>query len=204
MGIHRHLFTISLLGFLLSSCLHRVWQDSSSTLDTDASASYRDFLATRPESEINEGVCVATAEALMDHLNARFPEATSPARVVLMMLPPEPKALMPQSLHPDKNVSRGNPCQGWIWHAFVMFNGEIFDPNYTHSPKGVKTYFEEMWATEPHLSQAWIFVGDHAQVLRVRQALSTRGLTSTAQFFERVSQLAPLNVERLIKQSTPD
>lgn len=115
---------------------------------------FREFVAGLQPADLAAGSCVRNStrfyEKLLDaHLD------TSKARLVLVVR--EPDQGMPQPMRPNPAMVRGEKPNFWIWHAFVAYDGIVFDANYLRDGDSIKGYFEKMWSSDRCWKYFWVF-----------------------------------------------
>ncbi len=112
------------------------------------------FRAALQPADLSAGSCVKNATDFYSRLlEAKLD--TSAVRIVLLVR--EPNRGMPNPIVPDPAWVRGEPVKFWIWHAFVIAHGWVFDPNYRKATAPLETYFQTLWGKDPARDQFWVF-----------------------------------------------
>lgn len=127
------------------------------TFPSAAGPILREFIKFRSAlktADLAAGSCVKNATDFYSRLlEAKID--TSAVRIVLVVR--EPNRGMPNPMYPDPAWVRGEPVKFWIWHAFVIAHGWVFDPNYRKATAPLETYFQTLWGKDPARDQFWVF-----------------------------------------------
>jgi hypothetical protein len=70
-------------------------------------------------------------------------------------------------MYPDATHLRGEKPSFWIWHAFVTYNGTVFDANYRHSGHSLATYFRNFWGKDPNRDSFWVFAVQYQDLPKI-------------------------------------
>ena len=119
-----------------------------------ATALFASFVQRLTPGDLAAGSCVKNATdfyaLLMDH---NLSDKTT--RIVLLVR--EPNRGMPKPMRPNHRFLRGEKPNFWIWHAFVVHQGRVYDPNYVGAQDDPGTYFKQFWSSDPNLDSFWVF-----------------------------------------------
>lgn len=112
------------------------------------------FIKGLSAGDLGAGNCVANSTKFYQELE-RAGLVGEDTRLVLMVR--EPNRGMPQPMVPDRRFLRGEPSAFWIWHAFVLTGGRVYDANFRQDGAPLAQYFTQFWAKDPNFASFWVF-----------------------------------------------
>ena len=117
-------------------------------------ALFGEFLAGLKPADLASGNCVQNASRFYERMLDAHVDTTK-ARLVLLVR--EPNRGMPQPMRPNPALVRGEKPSFWIWHAFVVYDGIVYDANYLRDGDAPDAYFQAMWGKDANLPSFWVF-----------------------------------------------
>ncbi len=117
---------------------------------------FEGFVSSLSSDDLNGGRCVANSRRFHELLQSRREVDLRGARIVLFVLPPG-KGGMPQPIVPNAAFVNGRDPGFWVWHAFLLLDGYVFDANYSAGVKPMAEYWNTLWAKDPRRTEFWIY-----------------------------------------------
>ncbi len=78
-------------------------------------------------------------------------------RIVFMARAPRGQKIYKINVNDNFLSNKAVKAKNRICHAFINFDGTVFDPYYKNSPCSIEKYFKEFWSQEDHLNELWLF-----------------------------------------------
>jgi hypothetical protein len=118
---------------------------------------FREYCSRLTPSQLTNGDCVALAEGFSKAVTSAVRSGAntdvdaSKIRIGLMAAPPEPRMYYPSCmLRPDSRFvsqTRTGEHVSWIWHAFAIVDGVVYDPMYKRGVDTIDRYCRTLWPT---------------------------------------------------------